>query len=106
MKTLKLAMIAAILSIAMISYAGVDPKTNLCKVVKISLSQAQANPGLTAAMFDQLDMSFLKLEHPGLYSATVTFNNTVYKIYGKHKAWLRFFRAEPIGIIGIEINHR
>jgi len=105
MKTLKLAMIAAILSIAMISYAGVDPKPNAKKIIKITLTQALQNPGLTAAMYDQLDMGFLKLEHPGLYSATVSFNKNVYKVYAKHKEWVRFFRNKPIGIVGVNNIH-
>ena len=93
MKTLKLTMIAAILSFAMISYAGVKPSPQVAKkVVKITLTKALNEPGLVIAMHAQLKMQFLQVEpQHGLYIATVRFNNVVYKIYGRRTAWIRFF---------------
>ena len=91
MKTLKLAMVAAILSLAMISYGGIKPTPISKKVVKITLSQALSEPGLVIAMKAQLKMSFLKVEKHGLYVGTVRYSNVVYKIYGKRTQWIRFF---------------
>ncbi len=101
MKTLKLAMIAAILSFAMISYAGVKPTPQQAKkVVKITLTQALKEPGLVNAMHKQLRMSFLQVEPHGLYIATVRYNLVVYKIYGTRTAWVRFFISKSKIAIG------
>ena len=96
MKTLRFALIAAILSFAMISYAGSTPTTPVKKVVHITLAQALTEPGLVAAMYEQLSMSFLKLEQPGFYSATVKYTGAIYKIYATREAWVRFFINKPV----------
>jgi len=98
MKTLKLAMVAAILSLAMISFAGEKPNPTAKNVVKISLSKAQAEPGLVIAMQAQLKMSFLKVEKQGLYVGTVYYNNVIYKIYGSRTQWIRFFLTTTIKV--------
>ena len=98
MKTLRLAMVAAILSLAMISYAGVKPTTTGKKVVKISLRQAQTEPGLVNAMHAQLKISFLKVEPKGLYVGTVYYSNVIYKIYGTRTQWVRFFLTTTIKV--------
>ena len=96
MKILKLTLIAAILSFAMISYAGVKPqKEHAQKLIKISLTQAVKEPGLVAAMHDQLTMAFLKVEPQGQYTALVKYNLNVYKIYGTRTAWIKFFISTP-----------
>ena len=96
MKTLKFAMIAAILSFAVISYAGVKPqKDHAQKLIKITLTQAVKEPGLVAAMQDQLSMAFLKVEPHGQYTALVKYNLNIYKIYGTRPAWIRFFISTP-----------
>jgi len=95
MKTLKLALVAAIISFAMISYGGIKPApTQAKKVVKISLRLALTEPGLVIAMRAQLKISFLKVEPQGLYVGTVKYNQVVYKIYGTRTAWVRFFLAQ------------
>ena len=99
MKTLKLAMIAAILSFAMISYAGVKPE-HAKKVVKITLTQALKEPGLVNAMHAQLKVRFIQVEPNGLYVATVRYNLVIYKIYGTRTAWVRFFLSTSKTAIG------
>ncbi|MEN8224047.1 MAG: hypothetical protein ABFS05_01700 [Bacteroidota bacterium] len=107
MKTLKLAMVAAILSIAMISYAGTKPgPVAKTKVVKISLTQALHEPGLVIAMRAQLKISFLKVEPHGLYVGTVYYNKLVYKIYGTRTAWVRFFLSKSKTIVGTNVFHQ
>ena len=101
MKTLKLAMIAAILSFAMISYGGIKPTPHQAKkVVKITLTQALKEPGLVNAMHTQLKISFLQVEPNGLYVATVRYNLVVYRIYGTRTAWIRFFISKSKTAIG------
>ncbi|HSG67683.1 MAG TPA: hypothetical protein VK994_03180 [Bacteroidales bacterium] len=107
MKTLKLSMIAAILAVAMISFAGTTPKPAQVKhVIKITLAQAVQEPGLVNAMRDQLDMSFLKLDQHGLYSAYCVYNQNVYKIYGTRDAWVKFFLNKKPKITSINTFHQ
>lgn len=98
MKNLRLAMVAAILSLAMLSYAGVKPSPTSKTVVKITLKQAQTEPGLVIAMQAQLKISFLKVEKNGLYVGTVYYNNVIYKIYGSRTQWVRFFLTTTIKV--------
>jgi len=106
MRALKLAMVAAILSLAMVSYGGIKPTVNAKKVVKISLRQAQTEPGLVIAMRAQLKMSFLKVEPQGLYVGTVKYSNVVYKIYGTRTAWVRFFISQSKTFVGPTTKHK
>jgi hypothetical protein len=91
MKTLKLTMIVAILSFAMISYAGIEPTPVAKKVVKISLSHALRTPGLNNVMIMQLQFSDLQVNAHGIYVGTVEYHKVVYKISAKRIAWIRFF---------------
>ena len=94
MKTLKLALIATILSFAMISYAGNDTeKPQAKKIIKISLTQAMKVPGLVTAMHEQLNINILKQEPEAvnLFSAKVRYNFNYYKVIGTHASWARFF---------------
>lgn len=102
MKTLKLAMVAAILSFAVISYAGIKPTPTAKKVVKISLRLAQTNPALVNAMCAQLTFSQLKATPKGLYIGLVHHREVIYKIYGTRTQWSRFFltTAIKVGPIG------
>lgn len=91
MKTLRFALIAAILSFAMITYAA-DKNEPVKKTAEITLAQAYYVSGLTTAMYAQLNMGFLNLEDQRLYSATVRHNNAIYVIIGTRKAWIKFLR--------------
>ena len=96
MKTLKIALIAALVSFVAMSYAKVEPDNNNKKIQVIALEQAVKNPGLVVAMKVQLNTEFLKIEHPGFYYAKVKYQNTTYVIYGKRQAWLKFFNLAII----------
>ena len=92
MKTLKLTMIMAILSFAMISYAGVDTAPVAKKVVKTSLTRALETPGLVNAMHMQLQFNILTVEPNGIiYVGIVEYHKVVYKIYGERIDWINFF---------------
>ncbi|HSG67684.1 MAG TPA: hypothetical protein VK994_03185 [Bacteroidales bacterium] len=107
MKTLKLSMIAAILAVALISFAGTKPKPVQVKyIIKITLAQAVQEPGLANAMRDQIDMCFLKLDHHGLYSAYCGYNNSFYRIYGTRDAWVNFFLNKKPKITSINTFHQ
>jgi hypothetical protein len=101
MKTLRLALVAAILSFALISYAGIKPGQNQSKkVVKISLKLALTEPGLVRAMHAQLKISFLKIDQQGQYVGTVFYHQVVYKIYGTRTEWIRFFISTSKTVVG------
>lgn len=95
MKTLKCTWIEAILSFVMISYEGNKQSLRVKKILRITLAQALTEPKLAKAMYAQLNISFLRLEQPGFYSATVTHTGIVYKIEGTRNAWVRFFVNKP-----------
>ena len=102
MKKVKFALVAAIVSLAMLSYAA-DIPDRPGRIVKVSLEQAQTNPGLVKAMYDQLDTEFLKLDKP-VYYAIVKYAGKTWLIYGSKKAWTKFFlrnvRAQGHSITG------
>ena len=95
MRTLKFAWIETILSYAMISYAGNKQSPRVKKILRITLTQALTEPKLAKAMYAQLNISFLRLEQPGFYSATVKHTGIVYKIEGTRNEWVRFFVNKP-----------
>lgn len=97
MKTLKLVLIATILTFVMTSLTTYSHARSI-KVINISLKAALQEPGLKAAMYEQLTMEFLKIEKPGYYSTLVTYNKNVYRVYGTRTSWVRFFQTKPINV--------
>jgi hypothetical protein len=94
MKAIKLALVVAILGLATMSYADVDPGP---LSIKISLKKATQNRGLVSAMYEQIDRSFLEVDQNGYYVARVVFNRNIYWIYGKYKEWVEFFSMDLEG---------
>lgn len=95
MKTLKVILIAAIVSVAFMSYAEQPVQSTVKEnTVKITLKQALTIHELVLEMHQQLTPDFLKLEHPGLYDATVHYKKLSFKIIGTRGAWLEFFRSK------------
>ena len=98
MKTLKFAVIAALVVCTMssITYAdGIEKKPDFKKVVNLTLQQAYQVPGLIAAMYAQIDnIKLLNKDVYGRYVAEVTLGNTIYRISGTYAQWLRFFNMK------------
>jgi hypothetical protein len=91
MKTLKLAMVAVLIACAMISVASTDGgKIIAKKIVNCSFEKAVTDPGLRLAMYQQLDPNFLKNEQL-VYTVTVNYNATIYRITGTRAQWVKFF---------------
>jgi hypothetical protein len=105
MKTLKVVLIAAILAFGMTSLQAHSTNKSL-KIINLSLTAAVQEPGLVNAMYTQLNMSFLKVEKPGFYTAIVKYNRNIYRIYGPRKAWVRFFQIKPATVVGKTIIHQ
>ena len=97
MKTLKFALIAALVACTMVSlsYAdGFKEKPKFIKVVNLTLEKAVQIPGLALAMHAQIDKDELLNGSQHTYVAEVTFNGTHYRISGTLEQWIRFFRMK------------
>ncbi len=92
MKTVKLILIAAFVSFAMMSFSAtindVDKPNN-----RIAIEKAMMDRGLLDAMNLQIDESLIAVEHQGFYYAKVRYNGKILIIYGKLKAFQKYFRV-------------
>jgi hypothetical protein len=98
MKTLKLVLIAALISTALVNSAYADDAHQISgkNVIKLTYLQAIQSPGLVAAMHAQLSGGFLG--GPALTNITlrVVYQNHVYMITGTQDQWDLFFRCNGI----------
>jgi hypothetical protein len=98
MKTLKLVLIAALISTALVNsaYAGEAKPLNGKSVIHLSFWEAIQSPGLVAAMHKQLSGGFLG--GPALTNITlrVNYQSHVYMITGTQDQWDLFFRCNGI----------
>jgi hypothetical protein len=93
MKTLRLALVATFVALTLMSLANADGfKGKPKKVVNITIDKALQDPGLEAAMYRQVDPSFLKNVEQ-LYVVDVVYNWTIYRIMGSRQSWFKFFKA-------------
>jgi len=98
MKTLKLALVATLVAFAMVSMAstdGIKSKPRIGMAVSLTIEKAMQNPGLVAAMHNQISPDILKFPMPPI-TAEVKYNGNLYKITGTRTEWLRFFRIRGI----------
>jgi hypothetical protein len=93
MKTLRLVLICAFIATAMVNNANADGFTSkpAKKVINMTLVQAIQNPGIRAAMLQQLDPSFLSNNEQS-YIVDVTYQNYIIRIIGTYDQWALFFR--------------
>jgi len=99
MKTLKFALIAALIACTMVSLANADEfKSKPRKAVNMTIDRALKNPALVMSMYQKIDPEFLNhIEY--LYVVEVEHNGALYRILGSRQSWLKFFRPKPIGPI-------
>jgi hypothetical protein len=91
MKNLRITLIAAILTCAMLSLAGAEKHIpDSRKIVPITFERAMQIPGLPLAMMKQLDPGFLS-NNQHYYIMKVTFEGNIYEITGTYDQWFRFF---------------
>ena len=95
MKSLKLVLIATIVSVAMMSFAERPTQPPKENVIKITLEQALTDPGLVCAMYQQLTPALLQIEQPGYYVGTVRYRCKKILVVGTREAWVEFFRNRP-----------
>jgi hypothetical protein len=90
MKTTRFILTIALVSFVMMTFADTPPVPKSPEV-KISLEKAMNSKTLYLEMTKQLNMEFLKIEHPGYYVTSLRCGYNVYVIYGKYKEWIAFF---------------
>jgi hypothetical protein len=99
MKTLKIALVAAIVACTMVSLAyadGTPDKPKLKKIVILSYDKALQNPGLVAAMYRQIEKEDI-LNCPGhVYVAQVVYIWNIYRISGTLDQWNRFLKRAGV----------
>jgi len=97
MKTLKLALVAALVAFAMVTVASADgfkSKPKFTKMVNLTIEKAVQDPGLVAAMYAQLsEDDILNFALPP-YIFDVKYNGALYRISGTRAQWIRFFRLQ------------
>jgi len=96
MKTLKFALIAAIVACTMVSLANADgfkgkPGGLPLKVITLTIEKAVHIPGLAVAMYEQIDEKMLLESPTAILVAKVNFKGVEYRIRGTREQWLRFF---------------
>jgi hypothetical protein len=91
MKSLKLALIAAVLAVAIAAPATADEfKAKPKKAVNIVFAKAVLDPGLVVAIYQQVDPGFLG-NFQQLYLVKVNYNGAEYRILGSYAQWKYFF---------------
>jgi len=103
MKATKFFLMMALVSFALMSFAGDDINRELPKA-KISIVQAAHNPGLAKAIYQQVDQSILGGDRPALITAQVRYKNTIFTVFGTHNQWLRFFTVDQSEMRTIRID--
>lgn len=100
MKTLKFTVIAVLVAFTMASLASPDgfkgKPVPFKKVVNISLEKALGNPGLVAAMYDQVSKEEILNSMSYIFVAEVAYDGNIYRIAGTRPNWLRFIYKKGI----------
>jgi hypothetical protein len=97
MKSLTLVLIAAFISTAMVGTVSADDSSSKdlpVKVIYLKLSQAMSDPGLLAAMFEQIESPKFLDGSKLVYVATVTYKGITFKISGTLEEWTLFFKLK------------
>ena len=110
MKTLKLAIIAVFISVALANVASADGfkgQPNSVpppKIVKMTYLQALQIPELVSEMYRQLNSDFLNKNQP-LYTVTVVYHDYLVKITGTYNQWSMFFgvNLKDIGVKKVDV---
>ncbi|MEA3479362.1 MAG: hypothetical protein U9R60_14330 [Bacteroidota bacterium] len=98
MKSIKLVMITAIVAITMVTIAKAEHPSKIDeskRTINLTFEQAMKNPGLVAAMYEQLHNDFLGgNSNQQLYTVTVVYMNYNFRITGTYTQWFLFFKIQ------------
>ncbi len=103
MKATKFFLMIALVSFALMSFAGNDVDRFTPKV-KISIEKAAHNPGLAKAIYEQVDRALLNTDGPGNFTTEVKFKGTVFFVYGTYSQWMDFFTRDMGKIVKQKID--
>jgi hypothetical protein len=95
MKTIKFAVIAALMACTMISLSYADGFTDnpiSKKAINISFEKAMHDPGLVAAMSRQVKLEDVMNSPTHIYVARVVLHQTEYYIHGTIEQWKSFLK--------------
>jgi len=97
MKTLRFAMIATLVALAMVSLANADgiKAKPAKKVINLTFEQAIQAPALVLAMYQQLDENMLN-NNQHSYTVDVVYKGYICRITGSYDQWKMFFRQKWI----------
>ena len=104
MKTLKIAVMALVVAFTMVSLAkadGIKEKPTFKKVVNISYEKAMTNPGLVAAMYQQISKEDVLNMHGYIAIFQVTYEGNVYRITGTRTQWFRFIKLRGVSPVSL-----
>jgi hypothetical protein len=99
MKTLKVVLVATMVAFVMVAAANADgfkSKPKFTNKVNITIENAVKNPGLVAAMYDQLNENVIGPLGLPPFIFDVKYNGTIYRISGNRAQWIHFFRTRGI----------
>ncbi len=94
MKTARVVLIMALLSVALIGFSQDLRSDHRGSRIYMTVDQAVQDRGLMFAMYRMIDKSFLDEEHPGLYVARVSYFRNTYVISGTRDRWIDFFTID------------
>ena len=91
MKTLKLAIVTAMITFSMVSLGAKEvKKTRLRKKMVLSFENAVQNPSLVMALYQQIDPQ-IPFNQQYTIIASVILEETLYLIPGSYDQWKEFF---------------
>jgi hypothetical protein len=99
MKSLKFALVAAIVACTMVSLAYADgiqekprpiPMPGVKKIVNIDFQKALTCPGLVKAMYQQVTKDEILHSQSHIFFAMVTYDGNTYRIKGTLDQWFKF----------------
>ena len=95
MKASRIVLMLALVSFALMSYAGIDVDRRHADV-KISIVQASHNPGLSQAIYQQVERSIFHSERTDLIIVRVSYKKLTVIVYGTSDQWRRFYTTDKI----------
>lgn len=99
MKTLKIALIAALVACTIASLANAGKYTDKPDVMGlkfITLEKAMQIPGLASAIYQQVNLDEILKNPSNVCTVTVKYRGVYYRISGTKEEWLRYFWRKRI----------
>ena len=111
MKTLKLSMIAAVLTVGLLSLTlssslKAEHPMKSFKTIEMTFAEAIQNQGLLVEMYQQLNSDFLNNNEQNSHTVEVYYMGFVVQITGTHGQWVWFFQRGWVLATSGNLNER